>query len=89
MNKPEGNKMAMSQAHIRASSKYNKANYEEVKIRVPKGYRDNVLKLAAAESGVSLNEFVLSAIAQFIKEKHPDIDGVDGWKISNKSNGAP
>lgn len=76
--------MAMSQAHIRASSKYNKANYEEVKIRVPKGYRDNVLKVAASASGVSLNEFVLSAVAQAIKNMHPDIEGADGWRVSSK-----
>lgn len=82
--KPEETKMAMSQAHIRASSKYNKTNYESLMIRAPKGYRDSVLKVAAAKAGVSLNEFVLSSVARAIKDAYPEIEGVDGWKVSSK-----
>lgn len=76
-----GDDMA-SLAQSRANDRYKKANYDDIKLRVPKGYRDSVLRVAAEAEGMSLNEYVLSTIAQKIAEEHPEIEGVDGWKIS-------
>ncbi len=74
--------MASSASNPKAVAKYKKAHYDDVKLRVPKGYRDSVLRIAAEADGVSLNEYILSAIAKKIMEDHPEIEGADQWKIS-------
>lgn len=56
-----------SKAQQKAVAKYMKENYEEIKIRVPKG-KKSVIKAAADEAGVSLNKYVNDAIDEKMKE---------------------
>lgn len=53
--------MAVSKAQQRAVSKYMKENYNEIKVRVPKGKKE-VIKAHASEQGESLNGFINRAI---------------------------
>ena len=46
--------MAISKAQLRATAKYMKNNYDEVKIRVPKGRRAD-MEAKAREEGLSVN----------------------------------
>ena len=71
-----------SLAQSRSNDKYKRANYDDIKLRVPKGYRDSVLRVAAESEGMSLNEYILSTMARKIAEEHPEIEGVDLWKVS-------
>ena len=77
--------MPTSDAKVRAVAKYNKAKYEQVVVRTPKGYRDAILRIAASRSGVSINEYILSAVAEKISRDHPDLAGAEAWKVSKQS----
>lgn len=58
--------MATTKAGQRAVAKYMKNNYDEIKIRVPKGKKDKI-KAHATERGESLNGFVNRAIDETIE----------------------
>ena len=73
-----------SEAQKRAVKKYNQKKYDDIKLHVPKGYRDSVIRVAAELDGVSINEYMLTATVEKIKKYHPDIEGVNGWKISTQ-----
>lgn len=47
-------------AHVRAVAKYNAKTYEQVKINVPKGWREKV-QAAAAEVSESMTQFIVNA----------------------------
>lgn len=47
-----------SESQKKATAKYNKANYDDIKVRMPKGKRD-VYKQIAKDKGVSLNQLIL------------------------------
>ena len=53
--------MPASKAQQKAVSKYMKANYDEIKLRIPKGEKDK-WKQFAADQGKSLNQFVMDAV---------------------------
>lgn len=53
--------MAYSEAQKRATMKYIKNNYDEIKVRIPKG-RKQVIKDFAESKGKSLNSFTNEAI---------------------------
>ena len=55
--------MPVSKAQQKAVSKYMKNNYDEVKIRVAKGYRGTIRTHAAAR-GESVNAFIARAIRE-------------------------
>lgn len=55
--------MPVSKAQQKAVSKYMKENYDEVKVRVMKGYRD-VIRVHAAARGESVNAFIARAIRE-------------------------
>lgn len=58
--------MAVSKAQQKAVAKYMSNNYDELKIRVPKGKKD-VLKAHAQSKGESLNSFVNRAIDETVE----------------------
>ena len=49
--------MAISKAQIKATAKYQKANYDDIKLRVSKGDRE-VIKAYAESLGKSLNAYI-------------------------------
>ena len=53
--------MAVSKAQQRAVNKYVKNNYDEVKLRMPKGKKDVILAHAAPQ-GESVNAYINRAI---------------------------
>lgn len=53
----------VSKAQQRAVSKYMKENYDEIKVRAPKGLKD-AIKAHAESRGESLNGFINRAIAE-------------------------
>jgi predicted HicB family RNase H-like nuclease len=60
-----------SKAAQKAVAKYMKVNYDELKVRVPKG-RKSVIKAHAERKGESLNGFVNRAIDETVERE----DGV-------------
>lgn len=58
--------MPASKAQQKAVAKYMKANYDELKIRVPKGDKDKIKAFAEAQ-GESINAFVKRAIDEAMK----------------------
>ena len=46
-----------------SKTKYNAKTYDEIKVRVPKGDKEQ-LKAFAAAQGLSLNEFITRAVAR-------------------------
>ena len=53
--------MAVSKAQQKAVAKYMAENYDEIKVRVPKGKKDKI-KAHAEKNGESLNGFVNRAV---------------------------
>lgn len=76
--------MGLSPKRQKVKNEYLKSHYDYVKIRVVKGYRDTVIREAASREGISVNEYVLSAVADRIKRDYPDIENVDAWKVSSQ-----
>ena len=58
--------MPASKAQQRAVAKYMRENYDDIKVRMPKGYRAEI-KAHAAAYGESLNAFALRAIRETIE----------------------
>ena len=61
-----------SEARLRANKKYNSINYDEIKVRVPKGRRE-IIKAYAEENGESLNSFIIKLINEAM-EKYDYVD---------------
>ena len=58
--------MAISEARHRANEKYNAKAYDEIKVRVPKGMKEE-LKAHADIMGESVNGFIKRAIENQLK----------------------
>lgn len=58
--------MAVSKAQQKATAKYTKANYDELKIRVPKGKKQAIDDIAKSQ-GESINGYVKKAVRGQIK----------------------
>lgn len=62
--------MPLSKAHIKATAKYNKANYDEIKITVPKGSKAALQNLLFAErDNISMTKYINNLIENDIKCK--------------------
>ena len=59
--------MPVSKAQQKAVSKYMKENYDELKVRIPKGQKETI-KAHAEAQGESLNAFINRAISQAIQK---------------------
>ena len=56
-NKKDGDTMPASKAQQKAVSKYMKANYDEIKVRIPKGQKEAV-QACAQSKGESVNALI-------------------------------
>lgn len=66
--------MAYSEAQKRATAKYMKENLDEIKLRVPKGRKDEI-KAHAEQRGESLNGFISRAIdCQIGRDNAKEVD---------------
>lgn len=69
-----GEKMPASKAQQKAVSKYMKANYDEIKVRVNKGTKQ-ALQEAAKDKGESINGYIKSAVqARYEADTGKEID---------------
>jgi len=70
--------MAVSKANQRAVAKYMKANYDEIKIRLPKGERSRV-KAYAESQGQSVNALIQDLLFREMQgfEYTPEVDKSD------------
>ena len=57
--------MPASKAQQKAVSKYMKENYDEIKIRIPKGQKEKIQAYAKAQNQ-SVNAFIWEAIQKII-----------------------
>lgn len=63
--------MPASKAQQKAVKKYMQANYDEIKVRVPKGKRD-VIQAHAQQQGQSTNAYITQAIDERMeREQEP------------------
>ena len=53
--------MSVSDAQIRAKSKYRAKAYDQINLQIPKGQRE-VYKAQAAAHGLSLNAYIISLL---------------------------
>lgn len=60
-----------TQARLQANKKYNAENYDEIKLRVRKGLKEQ-LQSHAEQRGESLNGFILRAITQALAQDEQD-----------------
>lgn len=58
----------MSKTSTASKSKWNKANYDEIKLRMPKGKKEE-LRALALSSGMSVNRYCLDRIFQTEEKK--------------------
>lgn len=56
--------MAVSKANQKAVAKYMKANYDDIKVRVPKGEREIIKAHAEKHDNGSVNGFIQRAIKE-------------------------
>jgi len=63
--------MAVSKAQQRAVNKYVKSNYDEVKLRMPKGKKD-IIQAHAAQQGESVNAYINRAIDEAMQRDNFD-----------------
>lgn len=65
--------MPATKAQQRAVSKYMKENYDEIKVRTPKGHRE-IIRAAAEAQGESVNAYICGAIDQRMeRERSADL----------------
>lgn len=64
-------KKRYTESQAKAAKKYLAANYEDIKIRLPKGKRD-YYKQAAANANESLNSFAIRAMDYLIQLEELD-----------------
>ena len=53
--------ISISKAQQKAVAKYTKTNYDEIKLRVPKGRKEKIKEVAESQ-GKTLNKFIIEAI---------------------------
>lgn len=61
------NKPKNSQARLNANAKWNKNNYEQINLPVPKGTKEYYRREATKQGYTSLNQFIKDAIKEKIE----------------------
>lgn len=67
--------MPASKANQKAVAKYMKANYDDIKVRVPKGERDIIKAHAEKHDGGSVNSFIQRAIKETMQRDQGESNG--------------
>ena len=70
--------MAVPKANQRAVAKYMKANYDDIKVRVPKGEREQIKAHAEKHDGGSVNSFIQRAIKETMQRDERAAVGNNG-----------
>ncbi len=68
--------MAYTEAQKRANLKYMKEKTDDIRLRVPKGTKDRY-RSAAARYGVSMTQFVLTAVEEKIEREAKEIPNAE------------
>lgn len=72
--------MPYSASQNKATQKYIKNNYEEIKIRIPKGKKEQYKQLAS-KKGLSLNSFIVELMEQSLLDAEDVVSPVS--KVKN------
>ena len=64
--------MPTTKANQKAVAKYMKANYDDIKVRVPKGEREIIKAHAEKRDGGSVNGFIQRAIKETMERDGED-----------------
>ena len=65
--------MPITKAQMRVTAKYQKANYDEIKVRTAKGEKEKIKEHATAQ-GETVNTFINRAISETIKRDNANTD---------------
>ena len=68
--------MAYTEAQKKANLKYMKEKTDDIRLRVPKGTKDRY-RSAAARYGVSMTQFVLTAVEEKIEREAKEIPNAE------------
>ena len=77
----------MAGSHTKAVNKYNSANYDSLRIVVPKGQKDKI-KAHAEKRGESINGFVGRAISETMQRDALELPGAGQTDPDTESKGA-
>lgn len=73
--------MAMSEAHNRATRKYQAAHIDQIRFDAPRGFKDRVQQAAQA-AGVSPSQYMRDAILQRMESDKAPLSQVDTATVS-------
>lgn len=74
MEKSENTMARYSEAHKNATLKYQKKVYDNLKFRMKKGFKEDILRPAAEHVGITMNEFMRVAIIEkAMRDGPPDL----------------
>lgn len=73
--KREDTEMARyTEAHKRAIRKYKQKTYDDLKFRMRKGFKEDILRPAAEHAGLTMNDFMRTAIIEkAMRDGPPDL----------------
>lgn len=66
-----GEAMAISEARHKANEKYNAKAYDDIKVRVQKGQKEQI-QAAASRQGQSLNAYIVGAVNERMEREQPE-----------------
>ena len=69
--------MVISKAQLKATAKYQKANYDEIKVRVPKGHKA-AIQAHAQNRNETVNGFICRAVAETLEREGAPLDTEPG-----------
>lgn len=72
--------MPISEARHRANEKYNAKAYDEIKLRVRSGEKENI-QAAASEQGESVNAYIYRAIVERMERER--VQGGGNYRIDS------
>ena len=67
MSETKGEKKKVTEAHMRATAKWEAENYDKVLVRMPKGTKARI-----QETGESVNGFIVQAILEKLESLRAD-----------------
>ena len=74
MEKDERTMARYSEAHKKAYLKYQQKAYDDLKFRMKKGFKDEILRPAAEHAGLTMNDFMRTAIIEkAMRDGPPDL----------------
>lgn len=71
MGKDERTMARYSEAHKKAYLKYQQKAYDDLKFRMKKGFKEDILRPAADAAGMGMNEYIRKSILEKVQRDGP------------------